>query len=843
MNTLVENIFNDETAEYVNLQSATPSIDLTDWECAGTPSSGTCGALTSSANFLVTSPLASVGYFELELMLANNFWGCNFSFGNSACGVQIRQGVAHMFDKNQFCTFSVVAGTCTPIDNPLPTTSGGGLPSPNPCGYDTAFPQSGSNCIVGSPGGTAYHLGTSAGANGSPWLYAPGSTDLNAAAQHLVNGGVASGFNSGTSILTGISGSAATNKPTFFIRNDNTPRRQLGESLASQMCYIFTGAYTTPCTYLNTVEGPITAFPGFTTSPTSVNLSWWIYTAAFSGPTFFDGSLYFGYNSRFISASCATPGTASCSTQKIGGGQCDNSSVQTAAANNYEYICVSNYDTMSTRMETASCLSAPGDPAIGATSNLPTSPGNGLCSDGSLSAISAGIQSEALFGGNVLTIPNFQTTIQYGYLNNGWNTGVINGAVSGLPNFFTWLNAWNAAPSQAGTVRQGFKETTRSVSPYIASTVWDTYVEGLVYDTLFASNPLSPSQLFNWMTYSYLEENNATVISQGGYTPPPHTLTTYHFTLRNDVYFQDGRPVTAYDVAFSYLSMVGSGAFLGSGAATMTGITVLGPRAFDIAVSAKGPFEVPNITAIPIVSGRYWTNAGTSSWDTAIATCTGTTPCPKAQYALNVASVICPSAIGQPGCGSPSPSAATMTMDPTKTTATYDPIAGHTLVGSGPFTCGTVTSSGSGNCSSSGTQNPPIGGSYFLTRFGNGLPPASSTSGIYFRSSGDLALYIWSQQNDANPIQPVSAVSICFGLPVPTGSCTHWQHGIGASGSGVVGINQVSAVELRYNLNWIGPFEWASSPPLGIAALPPVLYEGSVTLNPCTIQPTTGYDC
>src|SRR5437773_10324715 len=217
------------------------------------------------------------------------------------------------------------------------------------------------------------------------------------------------------------------------------------------------------------------------------------------------------------------------------------------------------------------------------------------------------------------------------------------------------------------------------------------------------------------MTYSYLEENNATVISQGGYTPPPHTLTTYHFTLRNDVYFQDGRPVTAYDVAFSYLSMVGSGAFLGSGAATMTGITVLGPRAFDIAVSAKGPFEVPNITAIPIVSGRYWTNAGTSSWDTAIATCTGTTPCPKAQYALNVASVICPSASGQPGCGSPSPSAATMTIDQTTTTAAYHPIAGHTIVAPGPFTFGTVTSSGSGNCSSSGTQNPPIGGCYFLT--------------------------------------------------------------------------------------------------------------------------------
>ncbi len=178
-----------------------------------------------------------------------------------------------------------------------------------------------------------------------------------------------------------------------------------------------------------------------------------------------------------------------------------------------------------------------------------------------------------------------------------------------------------------------------------------------------------------------------------------------------------------------------------------------------------------------------------------------------------------------------------MTVDPAKIAAAYDPIANRILVGSGPWQCGTVTDLGSGACSSSGTQNPPPGGTYTLTRFGNGLPPASSTSGIYFRSSGDLALYIWSEQNDANPIQPVSAVSICFGQPVnPSGSCAHWQQGIGKSATGVVGINQVSIVELRYNLNWIGPFEWATSPPLGIGALPPVLYEGSVTLNPCNIQ-------
>jgi len=856
MNAQYMNIFVDETRELTDFQAPSPNIDFTDVTCPGTPSSGTCGALTSSGNFLVTAPTPTSGLAELEFMMANTFWNCPFSYKGimaSTCGVQIRQGIAHMIDKNVFCTESFVAAKCTPLDNPEPiieSNTANGLLTPNPCLWDSSFPESGRECKVGGSGGTSYHLAAASGASIFPWLPAPGSPDLNAAARHFVNAGVASGYNVATSVLTNpVSGT----KPTFFIRNDNTALKQFGESLAEQICYLFTGSYSIPCAYLDWVEGDITAFNGINTSISSVNLSWWMYTAGIGGlgtggdlneqfprpgvvrdP--FDSTLYFQFNSRFISGISSIQQPA---------GPCSSESVPTYAANNYMYLCNSSYDGISAQMETSSCLSAQGDPAIGASSNFPTSPGNGLCSDGHLSAISAGIQAEDIFGQNVFAIPMYGLTNQFGYLNNGWNNGVINSADGGIPNHFTWLNAYNPNPPSQGAIRVGLSQTTHSVNPYVASTAWDLMIVGNIYDSLFAANPLNPSQIFNWMTYGYIEENNATVISQGGYTPPPHTLTTYHFTLRNDVYFQDGRPVTAYDVAFSYLSMVGSGAFLGAGASTMTGITILGPRTFDISVRSLGAFVVLYLTGIPVVSGFDWSNAGPEAWKTAIAACTASAPCPKAQYALNGATVFCPSASGQPGCASPSPSSLIMKFDPTKVAATYDPqdSINEKLVGSGPWECKSSTGVVGASCSSSGTQNPPPGGAYTLTRFGNGLPPASSTSGIYFRSSGNLALYIWTQENDANPLQPVSAVSLCFGQPVSNGSCTHWQHGIGASATGVVGINQVSAVELRYNLNWISPFEWASSPPLGIAALPPVLYEGSVTLNPCNIQPTTGYDC
>jgi hypothetical protein len=905
MSTEQATIFTDETAEFNDIQSLTPSIDLTDWKL---PNS-LLPTFTTGSQFLITAAQASIGYYEIEFHLGNTFWACNFNFGNAPCGVQIRQGLAHMVDKTSFTANQVtIRGHAAPIDNPLPTTSGGGLASPNPCGYDASFAQSGAQCVVGTAGGTSYHLATATGANGIPWLAAPGSADLNAAAQHFVNAGVATGFNSATSVLTGINPAAASAVPNFFIRSDNVPRLDLGNSLAQEICYLFTGVYTTPCTYLTIVRGPITAFPGFTTSPTSVNLNWWMYTAAFSGPTFFDGSLYFGYNSRFASASCLSPGTVTCTPQVIGGGSCSSQSVGTSSAGDYQYACDPAYDNLSTQMETAPCLAATGDPVLGATSNLPTSPGNGQCSGTTqLSAHSAGIQAEVEFGSHVLTLPIFQTTDQYGYLNNGW-AHVANNSVFGLSNYFTWLNAWNGAPHTPGTIRQGFKETTKSVNPFISSTIWDAFIDGNVYDSLQAPDPLSPADLFNYMSTLTTQLTNSQVISTRGYTPPTGTLLTYEFTLHNDMFFQDQQAVTAFDVAFSYLNLVGAGAFGGTGASTMTGITILGARQFDIGVSSLGPFTLPNLTGLYVFPGRYWTGAGASAWDTATTTAQNTyitcgTSCPITQYSLTGKTVNCALTCTF--------GANLMQVDTNKVTATYDPIASGTFIGSSAWQCGTgqLTTAGSKTCTSSGAMNPPAGGSYTLTAFGAGIAPGScQQSTCYFRSSANLALYVWSEQNSVSPNPIVSIVAFCVGQPpVPlsgtplTGSCAHFQQGIGTNGATTttgtfsvscvpttppnaeaisvcgtqtigsvtwtcsaaspcglsVGVNQFSVQVRYYGVNWIQPFQWGAAPPagiLGIGSVTPVLYapgptSSGTTLSPAstagcvTPYPTGGYDC
>ncbi len=834
LDTELVNIFTDASAEFTNIQSGSPSIDLTDSPLSPVLYS----QFNTDPRFMVTSSVAEHGYMEVEFNLANNFWGVNMNFGNDLNGVRIRQGLAHMIDKSSFVTNeATLSGLASAVDNPVPGANGG-LPPPNPCAWDSSFPETGSNCVVGAPGGTAYRLGPAAGANGISWLQAPGSADLNAAAQHLVNAGIAAGFNSATSVLTGISSAALSHVPNFYIRNDDSARLHLGDSLAEQICYVFTGSYTIPCSYLSVTHGPALPCiiqpswcPCFGTCSTGVNLSWGMYTAAFSDVYPFDSSLYFSYNSRFVD------GIPSIQSPT---GPCSPESVPSSSVANYMWLCNSNYDGLSSQMEKAPCLTTAGDPSPGQTNNGPGAncPGTSM-----LSAVSAGVQAEDRFGAGAYTIPVYDRGIAFGYLNNGWTTA-INADGLGLPNHFEWLNAWNQNPTVPGTLRQGFASTTSSVNPYIASTPRDFYVVSNVYDSLSIPNPLSSSQIINWMTVAVNQLSNSSLT----YAAPAHTSTTYRFTLRSDLFFQDGRPVTSFDVAFSYLSLVGTGAFSAIGATSMTGVTLVGSHQIDIGVNSTGPFILSSLTSIPIVPGHYWTNAGSSAWDSGISTCTSMrAACYPAQYTLSSGTT--------PSCALSCTSfpASLMTVNLAQTAAGYDPIVNHTFVGSGPWQCGIVTSSGSGVCTSTGSQSPPVGGSYTLTRFGRGFSPASSVSSIYSRSSGNLALYIWSQQRGdiTHDFLNFSVVASCFGQPVAsTGPCTHFQQGIGANGGPLpVGLTQVAIVNRFVGLNWVSPFNWVSSPPVGIIPLPPVLYENTVTLNPASVAgcttpyPTGGYDC
>lgn len=832
MDTLQVSILGSN-AEFTCIQQVSPCIDLTDTPL--TP----CNPcfLISEPNFYVTSPVSRHFYSEVQFDLANNFWGVDFQFGNNASGIQIRQGIAHLIDKSVFTAndFSI-AGISSPLDNPVPS-SNGGLLSPNPCAWDSSFPETGFNCAVGRPGGISYHLAAATGVN-YPWQPALGSADFCAAAQHFTNAGLASSKDSITCVLKGISPAVTSHTVNIFVRSDSPPRLDLGRSLAQEICALFGQGFVNGCyPYLTENEGPITAFPGFDVCTSTIcNFrAWGMYTGAYDDVFPFDASLYFIYNSRFMSGSPSV---------QPPNGPCSSQSVPSSSPANYMFLCNTSYDSVSNQMEYAPYLFLPGcDPVVGSTSNNST-----VTCTGQLSAIGAGVQAEDQFGKGAYTIPIYTSTARFGYLSN-WQR-VINGEGVGIPNYFTWLNAYGPNPAVPGTVRQGFAQTTRSVNPYVASTLWDSYITGNVYDGLTVTNPLNGAQQIDWMGYL---NSNPLPLTALTYTPPAGTVSTFRFTLRSDLFFQDGRKMTAFDVAFSYLSLKATGALSGTGAAPMTGITILGPNQFDIGANAVGPFTQQSLFGLPILPGTYWTNVGSSAWNRGINACTSIgASCFPAQYALNSPSGTVTCAINCTNFP-----ATMMTVNPADTVPTFDPIQNRVFVGSGPWECGTITSIGSGSCSSSGTENPPIGGSYTLTRFGKGVAPASSVSSIYFRSNGNLALWTWSQDTGdiTHDFLNFSTLASCFGqnsLILP--NCFHWEMGIGGCGGTPnspcqTGLTQIAIVNRFVAVNWIAPFNWQTTPPTGMVGFAPILYEDGFTLNPASVAgcfqsfPVGGYDC
>jgi len=825
MNTELVNIFSTGAAEISALCAG--SIDLTDIPTASLPCS----------NAALTTPVSSHDYFEIEFNLGNNFWGVPFQFGNNASGVQIRQGIAHLFDKNVFVnTDPAIAGGSISIDNPLPT-SNGGLPAAIPCGWDQLSLESGSNCVVSAAGGLAYHLAPASGLCGNEtvqaacqfaWMQGFGSSDFCAAAQHFIAAGLATGKDTNC-VLTGVKTASLVSHPVDFIAKSDRPARyHLATGLTEDICALFTGSFTVGCisgspgTGCTTVLGaslpanaiicltPVTLYPDcvFDTPPTSVNVCWGMYTGGFGGVFPFDSSLYFLYNSLFVS-----------------GGSFDHPPCAATTAvtypSNYMYMCVPSYDSISTQIEFAPCLSASGDPVPGQTSpTFADCPGTTK-----LTGVSAGYQTEDVFGRGAYTIPLYSDTAQFAYLSN-WSR-VINADGVGLPNFFTWLNAYSPSPAVSGTIRQGFSQSTSSLNPYTAATAQDFYILDNIYDTLYKSNPLSPTQIMDWMTTSDQVLNNTML----GYTPPAGTVASIRNTLRNSLFWHDGAPVTAWDAEFSLLTInSASGCLICPILNPMVGVHVLNRFQFDINLKSIGPFTKLGLASTLIIPGRHWSTCGEATWDADVASGSVPSSCMSVFTCITACSPI------------------------------FDPLAGGILIGSGPWMCKNLTTGIiGGGCSSTGFQNPPAGGSYTLTRFGAGFPPASSPTGSYFRSSGLLALWIWTGNTGSlsNDFVNFSQVAFCYNKPLGTTGCTHWQQGIGASGgSSVIGIHQLSEVAVFFLVSWTHPYLWTDltnigfGPGVSLDGIPaPVLYEGSAVLNPASVAgcslpyPAGGYDC
>ncbi len=857
MDYVVPIIYTDESAEFNDLASR--NLDLTD-----TPlRSSNLPTYLADANYYVATALGSISGIDFNMV--NNFWGCDFNFGNPTCGIDIRQGIAHLVDKVVFSTNEpTLSGNLIPVDDP----AGAAVPEPNPCNWDTTHVQTGSNCVVGEggSGGVAYHLNT-ASQDGGPgtifrWTPSLGSPDFCAAADHFKAAGLASGMDGRTCQLKGIAGQVGGFPVEIFVRSDNQALNNLGNSVAEGICALFTGTFSAGCSpFLTVVPGSFDAFPGYTGLPGLPNKNWWIYTSgagSYDAPdAISDGLAHF--------QSLGNPGNPSTGPDLIDvshdlvdsvysalseGGpfshtQCP-SNISTYTPTNYGSICNPAYDNVAKAILDAPCASASGDPAKGQVT-----PTFGYCPGTSqYSLISNGYKAEDIFGKSVYAIPVFIPKANLAYLSN-WQR-VINGR-AGIFNYFSWLDAYSPNPAQTQpgpTVRQGFSQAPNSLNPYTAETPWDLAMVRAIYDSPGVTNPLRADQNLDWMTVSTQILTNG----QLAYTPPAGTIQTYRFSLRNDIFWPTGQKLTAWDAKFSYTTLHQNNTVFGSLLSQMAcncpdGIRVLSPTQFDVSLKEFGVGTPALLTSIPIIPGRYWSVCTPATWDTAAAT----SNFQAADKVLETCMQVSKSSSGVPD----------------KATPSFDPLASGVLVGSGPWVCKSSGGTIGLACSSTGTQIVAPGGTFTLTRYGQGSTPGGSLVS-YFRSNGNLALWIWSgDTGDFNhDFLNSGVVSLCVGQPLlplgSTGGCGHWQQGIGApAGHSTVGLTQVGIVQRFVGVDWVSPYDWVSAPPQGLASFAPVLYEGistgnagnpfpagaSQTLNPASrvgcgsAYPAGGYDC
>ena len=440
----------------------TNQVDSEDWPLTATQQGASTVNCSGNANVLCSLPVPDHGYFEIEFNLANVLWGIPMQYGNSASGVELRQGIAHLINKQSFTANNpaCLGVACVPDDQAVPVCTisvgctNGGLYAANPCGWDTKYTESSStNCVVGAPGGTSYNcnfsttcpMGTLTGTTTFAWQAAIGSPDFCAAAQHFIQAFADAGI-SGVStnancelvaptggwpaVVTAINtaGSCsipiATANTCFFVRTTE-PRKSLGEGLAQDICALFSpawGAWTTfagqrfscdnsntgsgnsacgggSCPFLQEIEGP-SQFCGFNTSTNGTPINCWgLGTFGFGQVFPFDSTTYFEYNSLFATKTTVTCTSADCSTN-VPGSPCASVTF-TPSASDYNYVCSPTYDSLSQVMEFSPCLSATGDPAsnVATPTFVNCSGGTVGSGTGSTSCISASPMCTAISAG------------------------------------------------------------------------------------------------------------------------------------------------------------------------------------------------------------------------------------------------------------------------------------------------------------------------------------------------------------------------------------------------------------------------------------------------------------
>jgi ABC-type transport system substrate-binding protein len=201
--------------------------------------------------------------------------------------------------------------------------------------------------------------------------------------------------------------------------------------------------------------------------------------------------------------------------------------------------------------------------------------------------------------------------------------GVVNWPGYGIDNFYSFKNMHTSCQKWCNTIRYGFKTVDlRQLNPIYTEWLWDNTVIDLIgYDSLVARNPYTMA-FTPWVCKTF---------SIGTYQHPVYgTCSKIVFTLRNDVYFQDGTQLTVADVFFTFVEIDDLLAARGlsppwwiSNVQNILSFSILDPMNFEVLLDVKSMFAIgwiggnrilPKHIWKPIVTGAIAPKSGVA-WD------------------------------------------------------------------------------------------------------------------------------------------------------------------------------------------------------------------------------------
>ena len=442
-----------------------------------------------------------------------------------------------------------------------------------------------------------------------------GVADLRAACDDLVRAGlsVIGGVNAtdcgdvalaslGTNVPTSYPHLASNGQHIFFALRSDPGRKQLGIVIGDSINFLF-GTPNDGCTvlYWGTSCSPAVV-PTFSQSICVFHedCNWNLYTGGFGLDPIPD-QLYNYYDSSFSSNLC--------------GGQA------TYYVPDYSAYCDPAFDTYAAAGESSPTLSQ---------------------------ATQVFANAAAVAESNGMNVPAFTRVDQF-LANNGWNfeqcngmfppstclptesslVNVLGGGWGGGSGYWSLLNMRQVpgyvssnpifAPGGGDPelIRRGLSEDVGFINPFQASTSRELEILGLIYDSMLHPNPYTggtDGQIVDWQTTRHFSTFNPTEIGCNAFNRCVSGVTTQYWFLRNDLYFQDGTPVTANDVAYSIIAYrdVGLGIIGGGSVLNVVSATGLdcGPglqcKTLQVKIQGQSALNELGIGTLPILPKHVW---------------------------------------------------------------------------------------------------------------------------------------------------------------------------------------------------------------------------------------------